>query len=271
MFAASSPLVELRHLSFGYGERVVLDDISLEVPRGKVTALMGASGGGKTTILRLIGGQNRAQQGEVLFDGQDITRMDQARLYAARRRMGMLFQFGALFADLSVFDNVAFPLREHTDLPEALIRDIVLMKLNAVGLRGSRDMMPSEVSGGMARRIALARAIALDPELVMYDEPFSGLDPISLGTTARLIRQLNDSMGLTSIFVSHELEQTLAIADHVIILANGRLATQGTPEEVRRSSDPLVYQYVNAQVDGPVRFHYPGSSVDQDFGLGAMT
>lgn len=271
MFAASPPLVELRHLSFGYSERVVLDDVSLTIPRGKVTALMGASGGGKTTILRLIGGQNRAQQGDVLFDGQDITRMDQNQLYAARRRMGMLFQFGALFADLSVFDNVAFPLREHTDLTEALIRDIVLMKLNAVGLRGSRDMMPSEVSGGMARRIALARAIALDPELVMYDEPFSGLDPISVGTTARLIRQLNDSMGLTSIFVSHELEQTLVIADHVIILANGRVATQGTPDEVRRSSDPLVYQYVNAQINGPVRFHFPGSSIDQDFGLEAMT
>ena len=196
--------------------------------------------------------------------------MDQTQLYAARRRMGMLFQFGALFADLSVFENVAFPLREHTDLSESLIRDVVLMKLNAVGLRGSRDMMPSEVSGGMARRIALARAIALDPELVMYDEPFSGLDPISLGTAARLIRQLNDSMGLTSIFVSHELEQTLAIADHVIILANGKVATQGTPEEVRHSTDPLVYQYVNAEIDGPVRFHYPGLTIEQDFGLGAM-
>jgi phospholipid/cholesterol/gamma-HCH transport system ATP-binding protein len=268
MPAQPPPLVEFRHLTFGYGERVILDDVSLSVPRGKVTALMGASGGGKTTILRLIGGQNRAQSGEMLFDGQDVTPMDQAQLYAARNRMGMLFQFGALFADLSVFENVAFPLREHTDLPEALIRDIVLMKLNAVGLRGSRDMMPSEVSGGMARRIALARAIALDPELVMYDEPFSGLDPISLGTAARLIRQLNDSMGLTSIFVSHELEQTLAIADHVIILANGRVATQGTPAQVRHSTDPLVYQYVNAEVDGPVRFHYPGSSIEQDFGRG---
>ena len=263
-------LLELRHLTFGYGERVVLDDVCLTVPRGKVTALMGASGGGKTTLLRLIGGQNRAQSGELLFDGQDVTRMDQTQLYAARRRMGMLFQFGALFADLSVFENVAFPLREHTDLSESLIRDVVLMKLNAVGLRGSRDMMPSEVSGGMARRIALARAIALDPELVMYDEPFSGLDPISLGTAARLIRQLNDSMGLTSIFVSHELEQTLAIADHVIILANGKVATQGTPEEVRHSTDPLVYQYVNAEIDGPVRFHYPGLTIEQDFGLGAM-
>ncbi len=264
-------LVELRHLTFGYGERVILDDVSLSVPRGKVTALMGASGGGKTTILRLIGGQSRAQRGEMLFDGQDVTPMNQTQLYAARRRMGMLFQFGALFADLSVFDNVAFPLREHTDLSESLIRDIVLMKLNAVGLRGARDLMPSDLSGGMARRIALARAIALDPELVMYDEPFSGLDPISLGTAARLIRQLNDSMGLTSIFVSHELEQTFAIADHVIILANGKIATQGTPDQVRQSSDPLVYQYVNALSDGPVRFHYPGPSVAEDFGLGAAS
>ena len=264
-------LVELRHLSFGYSERVVLEDVSLWVPRGKVTALMGASGGGKTTLLRLIGGQVRAQSGELLFDGSDITRMEQTELYAARRRMGMLFQFGALFADLSVFENVAFPLREHTDLPEALIRDIVLMKLNAVGLRGARELMPSEVSGGMARRIALARAIALDPELVMYDEPFSGLDPISLGTAARLIRQLNDTMGLTSIFVSHELEQTLAIADHVIILANGKVASQGPPEEVRSSTDPLVYQYMNALSDGPVRFHYPGPTIEQDFGQEALS
>ena len=264
--SSSESLVELRNLTFGYGERVILDDISLSVPRGKVTALMGASGGGKTTILRLIGGQSRAQSGQLLFDGQDVTPMKQPQIYAARRRMGMLFQFGALFADLSVFENVAFPLREHTDLPEALIRDIVLMKLNAVGLRGARDLMPSEVSGGMARRIALARAIALDPELVMYDEPFSGLDPISLGTAARLIRQLNDSMGLTSIFVSHELEQTFAIADHVIILANGKVAAEGTPDEVRQSTDPLVYQYVNALPDGPVRFHYPGVSVEDDFG-----
>ena len=264
------PLVELRNLTFGYGERVILDDVSLTVPRGKVTALMGASGGGKTTILRLIGGQNRAQKGELRLYGtdgfEDVTSMDQSRLYAARRRMGMLFQFGALFADLSVFENVAFPLREHTNLPQALIRDIVLMKLNAVGLRGARDLMPAEVSGGMARRIALARAIALDPELVMYDEPFSGLDPISLGTAARLIRHLNDSMGLTSLLVSHELEQTFAIADHVIILANGKIAAQGAPEEVRQSSDPLVSQYVQAKPDGPVRFHYPGPSIEQDFG-----
>lgn len=259
-------LVDIRKLTFGYGERVVLDDVSLTVPRGKVTALMGASGGGKTTILRLIGGQNRAQSGAVLFDGQDIGGLGRAALYAARRRMGMLFQFGALFADLSVFENVAFPLREHTDLSEPMIRDIVLMKLNAVGLRGAWDLMPSDLSGGMARRIALARAMALDPELMMYDEPFSGLDPISLGTAAQLIRQLNDSMGLTSIFVSHELEQTFAISDHVIILANGKVATQGTPAQVRLSTDPLVYQYVNALSDGPVSFHYPGPSIDDDFG-----
>lgn len=266
------PLLELRNLTFGYGERVVLDDISMSIPRGKVSALMGASGGGKTTVLRLIGGQIQAQSGEVRLYGadgfQDVGAMDQTSLYAARRRMGMLFQFGALFADLNVFENVAFPLREHSGLPEALIRDIVLMKLNAVGLRGARDLMPAEVSGGMARRVALARAIALDPELVMYDEPFSGLDPISLGTAARLIRNLNDAMGLTSLFVSHELEQTFAIADHVIILANGKIAAQGTPEQVRQSSDPLVSQYVHGRPDGPVQFHYPGPSIEQDFGPG---
>ena len=267
---SSPPLVELRDLTFAYGDRVILDHMSLGIPRGKVSALMGASGGGKTTVLRLIGGQIRAQEGEVRLYGvdgfQDIGALDQASLYAARRRMGMLFQFGALFADLSVFENVAFPLREHSGLPEALIRDIVLMKLNAVGLRGARHLMPSEISGGMARRVALARAIALDPELVMYDEPFAGLDPISLGTSARLIRQLNDTMGLTSVFVSHELEQTFAIADHVIILANGKIAAQGSPEAVRQSADPLVSQFVNARPDGPVQFNYPGPSVEQDFG-----
>jgi phospholipid/cholesterol/gamma-HCH transport system ATP-binding protein len=260
-----APLVELRQLTFGYSDRVVLKDISLTVPKGKVTALLGTSGGGKTTVLRLIGGQNRAQSGQVLFDGQDIGQMNTAALYAARRRMGVLFQFGALFADLSVFENVAFPLREHTDLPEALIRHIVLMKLNAVGLRGARDLMPSEISGGMARRVALARAMALDPELMLYDEPFAGLDPISLGTAAQLIRQLNDTMGLTSIFVSHELPQTFAIADHIIILANGQVIAQGTPEEVRHSTNPLVYQYVHALADGPVQFHYPGPTVAEDF------
>ncbi len=262
----SSALVELRNVTFGYGERTVLRGLSLTVPRGKVTAIMGASGGGKTTVLRLIGGQERAQQGEVLFDGQDIGRMDAAQLYAARRRMGMLFQFGALFTDMSVFENVAFPLREHTDLPEALVRDIVLMKLNAVGLRGARDLMPGQVSGGMARRVALARAIALDPELIMYDEPFAGLDPISLGTAAQLIRQLNDAMGLTTIIVSHDLEVTFELADHVVILGPGTIAAQGTPDEVRHSADPLVHQFVHALPTGPVPFHYPGPGVAQDFG-----
>jgi phospholipid/cholesterol/gamma-HCH transport system ATP-binding protein len=263
----SPSLVEFRSLSFSYGDHPVLENVSLTIPRGKVTAVIGPMGAGKTTALRPIGGEQRAQSGEMLFDGHDVGRMDQAALYAARRRMGMLFQFGALFADLTVFDNVAFPLREHTDLSERLIRDIVLMKLNAVGLRGARDLFPSEVSGGMARRIALARAIALDPELVMYDEPFSGLDPISLKTAARLIRQLNDSMGLTSVFVSHELKQTLDIADHVIILANGRVAAQGPVDAVRHSTDPMVVQYLNALPDGPVRFHFPGVSVAEDFRL----
>jgi phospholipid/cholesterol/gamma-HCH transport system ATP-binding protein len=270
-------LLELQNLTFGYGSRLILDGVSLRIPRGKVTALMGASGGGKTTVLRLIGGQVRAQQGKLLFAGaagsaeeaQDIGNLSSTALYAARRRMGMLFQFGALFTDLSVFDNVAFPLREHTSLSPALVRDVVLMKLNAVGLRGARDLMPSEISGGMARRVALARAIALDPELIMYDEPFAGLDPISLGTAARLIRQLNNAMGLTSIVVSHDLEETFHIADQVIILANGKVAAQGTPEEVRHSTDPLVHQFVNALPEGPVRFHYPAASVDADFSAGA--
>ncbi len=265
--SASTSLIELKDVHFGYGNgRKILDGVDLVIERGKVTALMGASGGGKTTVLRLIGGQVKAQRGQVLFDGQDITSLDQARLFAVRRRMGMLFQFGAIFSDLSAFDNVAFPLRELTDLPESLIRDIVLMKLHAVGLRGARDLMPSELSGGMARRVALARAMALDPELVMYDEPFAGLDPISLGTSGQLIRQLNDALGITSIIVSHDLEETFLIADRVIILANGKIAAQGTPDEVRASSDPLVHQFVHAKADGPVKFHYPGASIEADFG-----
>ncbi len=260
-------LVELRDVSFGYGARPVLQGLSLSVPRGRVTALMGPSGCGKTTVLRLIGGQQRAQQGQVLVSGQDMGAMDETQLYAARRRMGMLFQFGALFTDLSVFDNVAFPLREHTRLPEALVRDIVLMKLDAVGLRGARDLMPSQVSGGMARRVALARAIALDPELVMYDEPFAGLDPISLGTAAQLIRQLNDALGVTSIVVSHDVQETFLIADQVILLAGGKVAAQGTPDELRASTDPLVRQFFGMDMEGPVQFHYPGPSVEQDFGV----
>lgn len=267
--AAPSPdsaHVQLDHVTFGYGERVVLRDLSLTVPRGKVTAIMGASGGGKTTVLRLIGGQHRAQSGQVLVDGRDVGAMDKDELYAMRRRMGMLFQFGALFTDMSVFENVAFPLREHTDLPEALIRDVVLMKLSAVGLRGARDLMPSQISGGMARRVALARAIALDPQLIMYDEPFAGLDPISLGTAAQLIRRLGQAMGLTSIVVSHDLEETFRLADHVIILGSGNVAAQGTPDEVRASDDPLVHQFVRALPTGPVPFHYPAPSVAEDFG-----
>lgn len=262
-----SSLIEFRQLHFRYDVPWVLRDVSFQIPKGKVTALIGPMGGGKTTTLRLIGGGYRAQSGVALFDGQDIGHMEQEQLYAARRRMGMLFQFGALLADLSVFENVAFPLREHTELSDTLIRDIVLMKLNAVGLRGARDLMPSEISGGMARRIALARAIALDPELVMYDEPFSGLDPISLRTAAHLIRQLNDSMGLTSIFVSHEIRQTLEIADHVIVLANGTVVAQGSADSIRASTDPFVVQYVHARPDGPVRFHYPGRTMKEDFGL----
>jgi phospholipid/cholesterol/gamma-HCH transport system ATP-binding protein len=273
---SSTSLVEFQNVRFGYGERLILDDVSFTIPRGKVTALMGASGGGKTTVMRLIGGQHKAQQGQVMLHGLegsdkalDVGSMDRDALFLARRRMGMLFQFGALFTDLTVFDNVAFPLREHTNLGEDLIRDVVLMKLNAVGLRGARDLMPSEVSGGMARRVALARAIALDPELVMYDEPFAGLDPISLGTAARLIRQLNDTMGLTSIVVSHDLEETFHIADQVIIIANGKIAAQGTPDEVRHSDNAMVHQFVNALPEGPVRFHYPAASVDADFSAGA--
>ncbi len=271
MAELTNALVEFKQVTFAYpgakGDRLILKDLSLSVPRGKVTALMGASGGGKTTVLRLIGGQQKASTGKVLLDGQDVGAMAQTALYAARRRMGMLFQFGALFTDLSVFDNVAFPLREHTNLSPELIRDIVLMKLDAVGLRGARDLMPSEISGGMARRVALARAIVLDPELIMYDEPFAGLDPISLGTAAQLIRQLNDTLGITSIVVSHDLEETFRIADKVIILANGGIAAQGTPQEVMNSTDPLVHQFVHAQREGPVEFHYPGPHAEADFGL----
>jgi phospholipid/cholesterol/gamma-HCH transport system ATP-binding protein len=262
-------LVELRNVTCGYGDRVILEDVNLSVPRGKVLALMGTSGGGKTTVLRLIGGQLKPLSGQVLFDGVDIATLDAAGLYAARRRMGMLFQFGALFTDLSVFDNVAFPLREHTDLSPDMVRDLVLMKLNAVGLRGARDLLPSQVSGGMARRVALARAIALDPDLIMYDEPFAGLDPISMGVAANLIRDLNHALGVTSIVVSHDVDETFLIADQVVFIANGRIAAQGTPDEMRHSEDPLVRQFVGGHPDGPVRFHYPAASVAEDFHLEA--
>jgi phospholipid/cholesterol/gamma-HCH transport system ATP-binding protein len=264
---APQPLVELRAVTCGYGERIILEGIDLVVPRGKVVALMGTSGGGKTTVLRLIGRQISPMKGQVLVNGQDMATLDAAGLMAARRRMGMLFQFGALFTDLSVFENVAFPLREHTRLPESIIRDLVLMKLNAVGLRGARDLMPSEISGGMSRRVALARAMALDPELMLYDEPFAGLDPISMGVAARLIRELNDTMGLTSVLVSHDVEETFLIADHIVLLANGRMVAQGTPAEMRVSDDPLVRQFVHAAPDGPVRFQYPAQDAGHDFGV----
>ena len=264
---ASRPFIELRSVTCGYGQRVILEDISLTVPRGKVVALMGTSGGGKTTVLRLIGRQILPMKGQVLIDGQDIATLDADGLMAMRRRMGMLFQQGALFTDLTVFENVAFPLREHTRLPEVILRDLVLMKLNAVGLRGARHLLPSQVSGGMARRVALARAMALDPELMLYDEPFAGLDPISMGVAARLIRELNDTMGLTSVLVSHDVHETFVIADHVVLLANGRIVAQGTPAEMSASEDPLVKQFVHAEPDGPVRFHHPAVDAGHDFGV----
>ncbi len=258
-------LVELRQVTCGYGERVILRDVDLVVPRGSVLALMGVSGGGKTTVLRLIGRMLEPMSGRVLIDGVDIAPLDREALYAVRRRMGMLFQFGALFTDLSVFDNVAFALREHSGLAENMIRDLVLMKLDAVGLRGARDLMPAQISGGMARRVALARAIALDPELMLYDEPFAGLDPISMGVAARLIRELNRSLGITSIVVSHDVDETFSIADQVVFLANGGVVARGTPAEMRASKDPLVRQFVDGDADGPVRFHYPGAAAAEDF------
>jgi phospholipid/cholesterol/gamma-HCH transport system ATP-binding protein len=263
-------LIEIDHVNFGYdSSRLILNDVSLRFPRGKVTAILGGSGCGKTTLLRLIGGSAAPSAGEVRFDGQKLVASDRAQMHGLRRRLGMLFQFGALFTDLTVFENVAFPLREHTDLPEALIRDIVLMKLNAVGLRGAAPLKISEVSGGMARRIALARAIALDPELIMYDEPFAGLDLISMGVAAKLIRTLNDVTGATSLVVSHDVSECMAIADQVILMAapGGRIVAQGTPEELMASKDPEVRQFVRGEPDGPVKFHYPASPIAQDFGV----
>ena len=267
---SSDALIEVDRVSFGYDTgRQILTDLSLTFRRGKVTALLGGSGCGKTTLLRLIGGSASPDAGEVRFDGQRVDASDKARMYALRRRLGMLFQFGALFTDLTVFDNVAFPLREHTDLPEALIRDIVLMKLNAVGLRGAAPLRISEVSGGMARRIALARAIALDPELIMYDEPFAGLDLISMGVAAKLIRTLNDVTGATSLVVSHDVPECMAISDHVVLMATGgRIVAQGSPQELMDSTDPEVRQFVRGEPDGPVKFHYPAVPMAQDFGVG---
>lgn len=266
-----SNLVEIRNLHFGYGGREILSGLNMDFPRRKLVAVMGGSGSGKTTILKLIGGQIRAQQGHVSVAGQHIAALDTEALYAMRRKMGMLFQHGALFTDLSVFDNVAFPLREHTQLSDEMIHDLVLMKLNAVGLRNAASLKPSEISGGMARRVALARAVALDPQLIMYDEPFAGLDPISMGVIANVIRNLNDALGSTSILVSHDVHESFVIADYVYFLSQGKIVAQGTPEEMRRSTDPYVKQFVNAEKDGPVPFHYPGRSFSEDLGLGGVS
>lgn len=262
------PLVELTDVQFAYDLRPILTGIRMRVPRGKVVAIMGGSGSGKTTILRLIGGQLKPGAGQVKVNGAAVHELDHDALYRLRRRMGMLFQFGALFTDLTVFENVAFPLREHTRLDEALIRDLVLLKLNAVGLRGAAQLSTGELSGGMARRVALARAIALDPMLMMYDEPFTGLDPISLGVIANLIRRLNDALGATSILVTHDVGASFAIVDYVYIVAEGRIVAEGTPDEIRASADPLVRQFIRGEADGPVAFHYPGRAYAQDLGLG---
>lgn len=262
-----SPFLTLDAVRFGYAERPLLQDISMRLPRGRVVALMGGSGSGKTTVLRLIGGQLRPDSGRVLFEGQDVHAQSRDALYRMRRRIGMLFQFGALFTDLSVFENVAFPLREHTRLPESMVRDLVLLKLNAVGLRGAAQLMPSELSGGMARRVALARAIALDPPLLLYDEPFAGLDPISLGTIAQLIRQLNDSLGATSIVVTHDVAETFEVADYVYVLGGGRIRGEGTPDALARSEDPFLRQFLDGRLDGPVPFHYQAPPLARQLGL----
>ena len=257
-------LVKITDINFAYDDRAILKGITMEISRGQLVAIMGNSGCGKTTLLRLIGGQLKPTGGTLLVDGQSVPGMSHDELYAMRRRMGMLFQFGALFTDISVFDNVAYLMREHTDLPEEMIRDMVLMKLNAVGLRGAHTLMPSELSGGMARRVALARAIALDPMLIMYDEPFAGLDPISMGVIGQLIRKLNDALGATSIMVTHDIHESLQIVDYIYFMSGGRVVAQGTPDEIRASKDPFVHQFVYAEADGPVSFHYPAAPVEQD-------
>jgi len=267
MSVDSSPLVSIRNLSFKRGDRAIFENISLDVARGKVTAIMGPSGCGKTTTLRFIGGQLHPDEGQVLVDGQNVPDMSRKDLFMARAKMGMLFQSGALFSDLSVYENVAFPLRAHTHLPENLIREIVLMKLEAVGLRGAIDLMPNELSGGMQRRAALARAIALDPDLIMYDEPFAGQDPMVKGVLVTLIRTLREALGLTTIIVSHDVPETLHIADYIYIIANKGIIGQGTPEELKNSDSPFVQQFLNGSPDGPVRFHYPAASYSQELGV----
>lgn len=254
--APEENLVEIENLTFKRGERVIYDDISLSIPKGKVTAIMGPSGIGKTTLLRLIGGQIKPESGNILFAGKNIPLLSRSDLYEVRKDMSMLFQSGALFTEMSVYDNIAFPIREHTQLSEEIIEKIVLMKLEAVGLRGARHLQPSELSGGMARRVALARAIALDPELILYDEPFAGQDPISMGVIVRLIRSLSDALGLTSIVVSHDVPEVMSIADYIYIVAEKKIIGHGTPEQIRQDSSPLVQQFIQGEADGAVPFHY---------------
>ncbi|MDB5863828.1 MAG: transporter [Betaproteobacteria bacterium] len=264
---AQEPLIQISDVTFAYDRRPILTGINMVIPKGKVVAIMGVSGSGKTTLLRLMSGVVKPTRGEVRVAGALVSELGRDSLYQMRRRMGMLFQFGALFTDLSVFDNVAFQMREHTELPERMIRDLVMMKLHAVGLRGAHRLMPSELSGGMARRVALARAIALDPMLMMYDEPFTGLDPISLGVIANLIRRLNDALGATSIVVTHDVQEALDIVDYVYYLSDGRMVAHGTPEDMRASTDPLVRQFVYGEPDGPVPFQYPARDFAQDLKL----
>ncbi|MGF1742917.1 phospholipid ABC transporter ATP-binding protein MlaF [Vibrio profundum] len=257
-------LVTINNLNFSRANRKIFDDVSLSVPKGKITAIMGPSGIGKTTLLKLIGGQLMPESGQVVFDGDDIPRLSRRKLYQARKKMSMLFQSGALFTDLSVFDNVAYPLREHTDLDESLIRTLVLLKLEAVGLRGAAQLQPSELSGGMARRAALARSIALDPELIMYDEPFVGQDPITMGVLVELIRNLNQALGLTSIVVSHDVPEVMSIADWVYLLADGKIIASGSPQSLRDNDDPRVKQFLLGEADGPVPFRFPAQSLEKD-------
>jgi len=266
----TEPLVDIRHLDFRRGERVICRDLCLQIPRGRVTAVMGPSGTGKTTLLKLIGGQLRPDRGEIRVDGQTVHRLGRASLYRLRQRMGMLFQNGALLTDLSVFENVAFPLRAHTRLPERLIRDLVLMKLEAVGLRGARTLMPSELSGGMARRVALARAIALDPMMILYDEPFTGQDPISMGVLVQLIRRLNDALELTSVIVSHDVAETASIADYIYLLADGQVVGEGTPAALKATDSARARQFMDGLPDGPVPFHYPARPFAEEL-LGSTT
>jgi phospholipid/cholesterol/gamma-HCH transport system ATP-binding protein len=267
---AAQPIVEIRKLSFGYERsRPVLRDINLEIARGSVVGIMGQSGCGKTTLLRVIMGALRPSAGEARVLGHATRSLDREGLYAMRRKMGMLFQFGALFTDMSVYENVAFPLREHAALPDELLNDLVMMKLDAVGLRGAAHLTPTELSGGMARRVALARSIALDPQLILYDEPFTGLDPISFGVIVRLIRELNDSLGATSVIVTHDVQEALGVVDYVYFMAAGRVIAQGRPDEIRGSHEPFVRQFVNGSSEGPVPFHYPAPGYDIDLELAA--